>query len=176
MALILFFLIVLFLLGGIIFYSIKTGITPTPSTTKAMKVIVDAIPLNVQGTIFELGSGWGNLVFLLAKRFPLCTIKAYELSPIPWFVSCLIQSFLNYRNLHIYRKDFFNVPLQDACVIICYLYPGAMKSLKGKFEKELREGTIVISHTFAISGWVPVKVLYLKDIYQTPIYYYQFGP
>jgi hypothetical protein len=173
---IIFFFLLLFLVSiafSIIFYSLKYGISPMPSTFKAQQAILSAIPVDITGNILELGSGWGSLAFPMAKKFPACRIQAYEISPIPWMFSLFIQRLIGYKNLVIKRENFFYLSFQQASVIVCYLYPQAMIRLKNKFEKELIPGTIVISHTFAIPGWTPFKQIRLNDLYHTLIYIYK---
>ncbi len=58
-------------------------------------------------------------------------------------------------------------------MVVCYLYPGAMRKLKDKFEQELAPGTLVVSNTFSISGWKPINVIDTHDLYNTHIYLYE---
>ena len=147
-----------------VFYSWKLGISPMPSSSQAKKAIYSLLPIEVDGTVYELGAGWGDILKELASRYP--RVKGYELSPLPWAVSYL-------RTKKCLRQDFFEADLSDASLIICYLYPGAMRKLKLKFEKELKPGTWIISNTFQIPGWEPSRILYLRDLYKTPIYLYE---
>ena len=170
----LFFLLFFAGLLSIVFYTIRYGISPMPSSAKAKSRMLESIPLDTKGIIYELGSGWGSIALPLSSRFPNCIIRAYEISPIPWLVSVTINYLFNSnKNLIIHRKDFYNCSLQDASVVVCYLYPGAMNKLKFKFETELKPGTIIISNTFAIPGWTPNSVYELNDIYKTKIYLYK---
>ena len=41
------------------------------------------------------------------------------------------------------RRGFYSVSLTEAQVVVCYLYPGAMERLRGKFESELSGGAWV---------------------------------
>jgi hypothetical protein len=100
-------------------------------------------------------------------------VNAYEISPIPYIISKIISRWLFYSNLHFIREDFFSVPLEDASLVVCYLYSGAMTRLKTKFENELKPDTYVLSHTFAVPGWIPISVVKADDLYRTPIYLYQ---
>lgn len=136
-----------------------------------MKLLED-MPPDFSGVIYELGSGWGTLAFPLANKFPSCLVIAVENSPFPYLVSKLRGFIFPLKNLVMQKEDFFQVSLKDARVVVCYLYPGAMSQLKEKFEKELREDSWVISNTFAIPGWKPVKEITLTDCYRTKIYLY----
>lgn len=155
-----------------VIYSIYLGITPTPTMRKIKNVLLDNIPVLKGGVIAELGAGWGTLLIPLSSARPQCKIIGYELSWLPWFVAKVRTLFI--PNIELHRKDFFKQSLENTDLVVCYLYPGAMAKLKLKFEKELKSGTHVISHTFAIPGWTPQRVIKASDIYASPIYFYVF--
>lgn len=169
---ILFFLFIFLILFLIVGWSLKNGIGPMPTAPKTKRVLLDNLPNEWHGTIFELGSGWGTLAFPLAKKYPNNTIVAYENSPIPFLISKVRLLFSRHKNLHLKRQDFFYVNFADATMIVCYLYPGAMRQLKGKFEHELRKGTWVISNTFSVPGWQADKILEVHDMYHSKVYMY----
>lgn len=167
----LFSSITLLLTLSIIYRTIKNGISPMPSSNKATKAILSLIP-GANGSIYELGSGWGTLGISLAKNCPTHKVIGFENSLVPYYVSRLLQLFTRLPNLTFKKGDFFEVPLNDTPLVVCYLYPGAMKKLKEKFNKELQSGSYVISNTFAIPGWKPIKVIEIPDLYRTKVYLY----
>jgi hypothetical protein len=87
----------------------------------------------------------------------------------------LINALVRPRNLRFVRRNFSAVPLHEAGLVLCYLYPEAMKKLKLKFENELRAGTVVVSNTFAVPLWKPQRVVELRDMYRSKIYLYVTG-
>lgn len=143
-----------------------------PTSRKARKALFSLLPDGCEN-IFELGSGWGNLIFPLAKNFPASRIHAIEGSPLPWFFSIVVQKILLFPNLTIRRKNFFTISLKEADLVVCYLYPGAMRRLKEKFQEELKPGAYVATNTFAVPGWVPDKILKVNDLWGTCIYLYK---
>jgi hypothetical protein len=159
--------------ASIIWMSIKNGISPMPSSAKVKIPFLDSLPCDIKGTIFELGAGWGTLAFPLALRYPHCKIIAIENSWVPYCFCKLRQWLQPCPNLIFLQKDFFNVSLEKATLVTCYLYPGAMKQLKDKFENELNSEAIVATHTFAIPGWNPFVSFRASDLYHTPIYHYK---
>jgi len=172
-----FFIALLCIFGiwiSIVFWSLKNGISPMPTSRRAGKQVLSFIPKEAQGVIVDLGSGWGSMAILLAKHLPDCHIVGYETSPIPYAVSCILGYLAKAKNLQFLRKDFFQEDLAKASLVYCYLYPKAMIQLKKKFEVELCPGTIVISNTFAISKGNLVQVADLQDIYHTRIYKYEY--
>lgn len=170
----LFLALIVFILFSIVSWTWKNGISPMPTSPKVKKTLIKNLPIDWKGSITELGSGWGTLAFVLAKKYPNCSIRAFENSPIPYILS-KCRSFLEpHKNLHILRQNFFDQPLHESSMIVCYLYPGAMIKLKEKFENELKNGTLVISHTFAVPGWSPSKIFEVSDTYHSKIYFYIF--
>ena len=128
--------------------------------------------LNVQGRVAELGSGWGNLAFGIGKQLPQCSVVGYENSPVPFWVSQILRSVLVVSNVVFKRANFYRVSLVEFDVVVCYLYSGAMEKLREKFETELQAGAWVISHTFAVPGWKPERVVEVSDLYRTKVYVY----
>src|SRR5260221_4754564 len=149
-----FFLLGIFLLAllSIVIWTYITGISPMPTSPKVKKKLLDALPSSLHGTIVELGSGWATLAAPLAKKYPDCQVYGYETSPIPYLYGKIVAYTIS--NLHMKRLDFFTIKLYQARLVVCYLYPKAMQKLKGKFDEELLSGTYVVSHTFAVPGWV----------------------
>ncbi|KIC74541.1 hypothetical protein DB41_IJ00120 [Neochlamydia sp. TUME1] len=165
-------LLLLFIL--IIVWSIKNGIGPMPTSPPVKQILLDNLPLQEKGLIYELGAGWGTLAFLLAHKYPQCTILAYESSPIPYFFCRIRHFFSRSPHLHLQYHDFFKANLTDAKMIICYLYPVAMQKLKKKFEEELPKGAWVVTHTFAVPSWKAEQIIEVPDLYSTKIYIYRY--
>lgn len=169
-------IVCLMLMTGILYSlvmgTIRNGISPMPSSFKAKAAIISLFPVNLNGKIYELGSGWGTLVFPLAKHYPQCQIVGFETSFLPYAFSQMWLKITRQKNIEIINKNFFEEKISDSSLVVCYLYPGAMKKLKDKLEKELSPGTLVISNTFSIPGWKEVKVVETHDIYHSKIYLY----
>jgi hypothetical protein len=170
-----FLCIAIWIFGSIAIWSIRNGITPMPTAPAAKLTLLKAIPPKVQGNIYELGSGWGTLAMPLARNNPQCTVIGYENSTIPYLFSQLRHLLIPSSNLKIYRKNFFEASLADASLVVCYLYPEAMRKLKDKFAKELKPDTWILSNTFSIPGWEPRQVFDVGDLYNTKIYLYRIS-
>jgi 16S rRNA A1518/A1519 N6-dimethyltransferase RsmA/KsgA/DIM1 with predicted DNA glycosylase/AP lyase activity len=168
-----FLVIALLLLSiSIVAFSLYTGISPMPSSSMAQKII--AASIDPQGNIiYELGSGWGGLAFTIAATLPESRVFAFELSYLPWLYSSVKLKLKRNKNTHFLRKDFFKYPISQADIIVCYLYPKAMEKLRIKFERELKPGTLIISNTFAIPGWKPIRVISLNNLWKTQILIYR---
>lgn len=154
----------------LLIYTWKNGTSPTPTSHKIREALAKNLPDLTTGKIIELGSGWGNLAFLLSKKYPHCSIIAYENSPIPYLYSQLLN---HQANLKIVQADFFSKNLEKADLVVCYLFPKIMGRVREKLEKELAKGTHVITHTYPIPGWNAKKIIKVGEAFQSTIYIYE---
>jgi hypothetical protein len=162
--------------ASIVVSTLRTGAPPMPSSPRVRRALLDMLPADTTGTVLDLGSGWGDVAFALADHCPGARIVAYELSWLPWAFSRLRQRLFPRPNLTLHRADFFAASFRDATCVVCYLSPGIMTRLAPRFAAELPEGAHVLSHTFGVRGWTPVRSVRLKDLYRTPVYLYVVPP
>ncbi len=173
-AIVLFFLVLLIALS-IVWSTLKTGISPMMSSSKARQAMIAQISMNEKDVLIDLGSGWGTLVIAVAKNYPNKHVIGYELSWFPWLVSMLFKYRLGLDNLTLYRKDFKNADLSSAATLLCYLFPEGMQALEDKLKHDVVNNKItIVSNTFALPSYKPTNVIKLKDFYQTPIYVYHW--
>jgi hypothetical protein len=161
----------LLLAVSIVWTTLRVGISPMPSSTKATQAILDLIPGNAGERFAELGSGWGTLALAVTRQRPEVQVVAYELSFLPWLWSIGLARLVGRRNIEFVRRDFFDADLDDADVVLCYLFPGAMERLAERLT-QLAAGSIILSNTFRLPGWQPDEVVELDDLYRTRVYRY----
>jgi hypothetical protein len=167
-------LLALLLAGAlsIVVYTLRTGISPMPTSGKVRRSLLPLLEPGLQGTVLELGAGWGTLAFAIAARCPRARVVAFELSPLPFALCWLRQRLAPRPNLELRRQDFLQASFAGASTVVCYLFPGGMTRLAPKLLAELPPGARVITHTFALRGWKPEHTLQVDDLYRTPIYVY----
>jgi hypothetical protein len=170
MLLLIFFLFVALICILILVWTIKNGISPAPTTRKIRKALNAVLPQSIEGSVVELGSGWGGMALFLARKYPNAEVIAFETSPIPWLVSKLRAYLLCQKNIRFERKDFFLCPLPQAQLFFCYLSAPLMKKLSQKLVQIPK--AMIVSHTFALPGYTPLKIITADDIYHTRVYLY----
>lgn len=176
---------------SILIGSLRAGISPMPSSRKAHQSVFAMMEENKnfnkgQGlTLIDCGSGWGHLVFQLARRYPEANIVGYELSIIPWLTSNLLARFLLISNLTIYRGNFLGtdlpVPLSQGDYLFTFLSTGGMQKLAKWFQDAPENSKPIhrpdtqhlISIFFALPGYRYNTLKQLPDLYRTPVYLYQ---
>ena len=145
-----------------------------PSSQKAYYTMMTLAEETGNGTITDLGSGWGNFVLRMAKKHPHRQVVGYELSLLPWLFSSLLKKLLGLKNLTLYRQDFYQIDLSKTSVLVCYLSPEAMQKIKDKVLVKESKVAFIISNNFALPSSKPYKVMQLDDFYRSPVYLYQF--
>lgn len=181
---------------SIVYQSWRNGISPMPSPAVVRRAAVRELrrllragasgPTNdilrplaapqQPGTIVEAGAGWGSLALDLARSFPQQRIVGLENSIIPWFFSRLAARLSAVQNVQLRRGDIYEYSYEAAAVVVCYLYPGAMKRLDPILRARLEPGTWVVSICFALPGWQAVHEMTCNDLYRTKIYFYRIEP
>lgn len=162
-----------FITVSLIYSTVKLGISPMPSSSKAYNTMMKLVDETGTGPIIDLGSGWGSFVIRIAKKNPHRQIVGYELSLLPWLTSTLLKKVLGLKNLTLHRKNFYSANLPAASVLVCYLYPEAMIKIKNKLLLEQPEIDFLISNSFALPSWQSYKVMPIDDFYKSPIYLYK---
>lgn len=145
--------------------------------SQAMLDLIANIHVNTaqEGSLIDLGSGWGTLVIAVARKYPHRQVIGYELSWLPWLVSLIRIYFLRLNNVTIYRRDFKDANLESASVLCCYLFPKAMLTIRRKLIHDHLNSMFIVSNTFALPLCEPMSVTRLNDFYRTPIYVYHWS-
>jgi hypothetical protein len=156
----------------IVGYSLKNGISPMPSSlascSEFQKYIVD------DSVVYDLGSGWGTVLFYLARKNKNIRLIGYESSPIPYLVSKCLNVFWGNR-VTIRMKDIYSSDISNADTVLCYLYPEGMARLAETISDRLPKETVLISNTFALPGFEPKEVIQMNDLYLTKMYRYSIN-
>ncbi len=132
-----------------------------PTENGVVKKMLEIADLKDGETIYDLGCGDARI---LIEAMESASVKGIGIE-----VSRMVITLARFRKwwkkskVLLMRKNFYEQDLSDADVVICYLFPGVMKKLKEKFEKELKPGARVISYSFPMLEWQPSKTLTTRE-------------
>lgn len=156
------------------YFQQKLGISPMPTVGRVRRAMIDEIPKDISGAIYEFGAGWGGLTFDAARAFPNTQIIALEYSIFPFMFLKLRRFFSPWaKNVTIARRDFFQEDISNAGAITCYLCIALMDKLEPKFKNELKPGAVVVSSTFPMPTWPAAKTQKIDGLWKVDIYTYQ---
>ncbi len=124
--------------------------------------------------IVDLGSGRGELARCIAKKIPEAQVLGIETARFPFLESKLIQRLLGPKNLSFSRTDFWTFDCSNLDVIVMYLGPETSRRVGEKLAKELRPGSIIISHDYPLSGpWTPEDTITIWTPFKEELFVYR---
>lgn len=113
--------------------------------------------------LYDLGSGDGRIVIAAARKYGIKAV-GYEID------AALVK--LSRQNIkqaglehlaEIRDEDLRHADFTAASVVAMYLYPGVMLRLRPELRRQLRPGSRVVAHDFAMGGWQPDRVETMTD-------------
>jgi len=129
-------LLILFIFGGF------WGVIWIPTRKKDYERIVKIAAPKPNDVFYDLGSGSGDLLFYLAKRYDIRCV-GIEISPIFYFYS-KIRSLFYYKKVKIIYGDFFKHDISKADIIYAFLIPNMYKKLEAKIKKDAKEKARIV--------------------------------
>ncbi len=144
------------------FYASPIGVV------RGMLRVADVKPGDV---VYDLGSGDGRVVIAAVQEFEARRAVGVELNERLVKMSREEVSKLKLEDrVEIVHQDFFNVSVESADVVILYLTQSGNEKLRPKLERELKPGARVVSRSFEVPGWEPVKT---EHVNYTRVYLYK---
>ena len=154
------------------------------STSRAVRGLCCQILASqpVQGRLVDLGAGLGSTARGFARACPQLEVRAIEGSRLADALARLADACVGMAawvrrrsrpRVHYERGDFMDQHLGAAQVVYCYLCHRSMPAVAAKLRRELQPGALVLSNTFAMPGWRPLRVDRASDLLRTPVYLYR---
>lgn len=134
--------------------------TPYPVVREMLK-ISNAGPDDV---LYDLGCGDGRILITAVKEFHVKKAVGIEKDSerIKEASAKIREAGISDRAVVIHA-DFFDVNIEEATIVTLFLLTSVNEALKPKFEKELRDGSRIVSHEFRIPGWREERVVDVRD-------------
>ena len=133
---------------------------PTPH-----EVVEDMLRLANVGkgdVLYDLGSGDGRIPIAAAKKFGI-RATGIDIDPERIWEAEVNAKKEGVEHLVRFRKeDLFTADFRDATVITLYLLPDLNVKLRPRLWAELKPGTRIVSHQFAMGDWKPEKTIQLN--------------
>lgn len=143
---------------------------PFQSTKKSvLKKLIEYLEIKPSQTVYDLGSGSGQVTFFLAQNSSAQIIGVEKNYPLYLF-SKIKQLFKPHLKLKFFNQDLFNVNLVKADIIYTYFSPRAYKKAQTKFEQELKPGVIFIAWRYPFISPQFKLIHQLKDRHTMYIY------
>lgn len=132
-----------------------------PSPESVIRSMLDLAGVNSHSVVYDLGCGDGAIVAAAARHY--CARKVVGIEQSKRLCSIALAKTRGLRNASIVEGNYDDVDLSEASVITLYQSASENARLKGKFLRELSQGTTIVSHDFGIPGWHPTQFCTFKD-------------
>jgi hypothetical protein len=149
------------------FFRTDTPFIRTPKSV--LPYVIKALNLKDDSVVYDLGSGDARLLYFLAQKNNKARFIGIEKFAFPYMLS-FFRKIVNksknieIENVKILKKDFFDQDLGDATHLIMYLYPHVMDDLLVKFDREIKEGTILVSIAFKFTNKHPIAEIDMQRV------------
>lgn len=122
--------------------------SPTVTTHKTIqKEIINFLnKLDYKINLLDIGSGYGDLLFNIAKNVKNINLTGYEISKMAYYISKMRNKYLN---IELIYDDIKHLETYNYNVIIAFLFKKQHRELLYLYRK-FSMGTLIISNTFII--------------------------
>jgi len=158
--------------GASLIYSSLMGAPYVPTSNKLPIEILKEIKFKKSGLFVELGSGDARITRTAVKYHHVRGVAVDVNSLLIIWSKFLARLDGTRSKIVFFNKNILSVDLTKANYIYLFLFPALIKKLLPKFDKELKKGTVIISHGFQIEEYKN-KLFKKVDRNTFPTYYYK---
>jgi predicted RNA methylase len=146
---------------------------PTPSAV--VDRMLEAAHVTASDVVYDLGSGDGRIVIAAAQKFGAKAVGVEVMPDLCRKAQQRIRELGLADRASIVEGNVFRVDFSPATVVTMYFMTDSNERLRPNLEKYLKPGTRVVSNSFPIKGWKPVRVEHVRAGMDYTIYVYQVG-
>jgi ribosomal protein L11 methylase PrmA len=142
-----------------------------PTPPDVVDAMLKLAKVGSNDVVFDLGSGDGRIPISAVKDFGAARAVGIDIDPerIAEANANLATSGIAGDRVRFLTQDLFTTDISAATVVTLYLLPQLNLKLLPKFEKELKPGTRIVSHSFDMGDWAPEQTL---EIQGRKVYYW----
>ncbi len=131
-----------------------------PTPPEVVEAMLNVANVRQGDVLYDLGSGDGRIPITAVQKYNVTRATGVEINPERIeeaqrnLAAAGVGDRVRFRN-----EDLFEANFSDATVVTLYLLPALNVKLLPKLLKELKPGTRIVSHAFAMGGWNPERTL-----------------
>lgn len=124
-----------------------------PTPPEVLVKMLDLAKVGEDSVVYDIGCGDGRIVIYAAKALGARGV-GIDIEPQRIRESKASAKRAGVDKLVKFKlSDAMKVDISEATVVTLYLLPESNELLRPKLEKELRPGTLVVTHNYMIPGW-----------------------
>ncbi|MEW6612631.1 MAG: methyltransferase domain-containing protein [Pseudomonadota bacterium] len=152
---------------------LSTDVPFVPSPEDVVDRMLQLAGVRKGDVVYDLGSGDGRIVIAAAKKYGARGVGV-DIDP-----ERIEEARENARKAGVadrvkfVQQDLFDADIHEATVVTLYLLPNVNQRLRPKLLRELKPGTRVVSHSFDMGDWKPVRTVEMDG---RTLYYWVVPP
>jgi len=135
--------------------SLAPYVSSSEEMVKKMLQLADPKPGEV---LYDLGSGDGRILIAAAKEYGARAVGVELRKDLVEESRRKVKELGLEDRVVIIHGDAMEVDISEADIITLYLTDSGNEKLKPKLEKNAKPGARIVSNSFRIPGWEPVRV------------------
>lgn len=140
----------------------KPDVPFIPTTETAVKAMLELAGVKSSDIVYDLGSGDGRIVIAAAKRYGARGVGIDIDAALVREAKKKARQAGVGKLVEFREQDLFQSNFHEATVVTLFLLPAVNKRLLPQLEA-LKPGTRIVSNTFEIGDWKPVREIVVKD-------------
>jgi precorrin-6B methylase 2 len=134
-----------------------------PTTEEAVRAMLKLADVKKSDIVYDLGCGDGRIVIAAAAAVGARGV-GIDINPVR-----IKEANENAQKAGVQKlvrfeeKDLFEADIHEASVVTLFLLNSVNLKLRPKLLKELKPGTRIVSNTFDMGDWKPLKEIKLDD-------------
>lgn len=140
------------LLGTTIIYApaFWTRVPYYPTSSATYLMLLPELPNDKEFSFADLGCGFGDLLFFLAKHRPLGRYVGVEIGILPCLLGKVRAVLYGKGRVTIRYQSIWSTDLSHFDFVYTFLSPAPMKEIWRKVSSEMRPGSTYINNSFAV--------------------------
>ena len=135
------------------------GAPYVPTPTAIVDRMLTLAKVGPNDYLIDLGSGDGRLVITAVAKYKARGGMGIDIDrDLVKLATDNAQKAGVAGHVNFVAGDLFAADVEKATVVTLYLLPSMMSDVEAKLRKELKPGTRVVSHDYALPSWKPVEV------------------
>jgi predicted O-methyltransferase YrrM len=124
-----------------------------PTPPEVVDKMLELAQANKDSVIYDIGCGDGRIVVAAAKKYGARGV-GIDIDPVRIKESKANAKASGVEKLVKFREeDATKTDISPATIVTLYLLPESNELLRPKFERELKPGTLIITHNYIVPGW-----------------------
>jgi SAM-dependent methyltransferase len=139
----------------------------TPTRQGVADAMLRLARVTADDLVYDLGSGDGRIVILAAQKYGARAVGVEIDHGLVEISRQIARDGEVDQKVSFVEGDLFSTDISAATVVTLYLSQSVNNRLEPKLKSELRPGTRIVSHQFAIGAWTPTQTIHVdgEDVF-----------